>query len=102
MAKNQARPVKQSALTSSRADKLGYLEIAEMSVEANYNMIGDGIINNVPKPSLLERLEEFEQRKRERHKDDLLGNKRERHKDDFLESKRERHKTDYFDSREER
>jgi len=101
MAKNHVIPVTQS-VDSKGTDEFGYLKSAEMSVEGNYNMIGDGIINNVPKPSLLERLEEFEQRKRERHKDDFFGDKRERHKDDFFERKRERHRADYFDSREER
>jgi len=32
-----------------------------MSEEGNYNMI-DGIINNVPKPSMLERMEEYHQK----------------------------------------
>ena len=57
-----------------------YLVAAEMAVESNYNMI-DGIINNVPKPSMLARLEEFEQRKKERHKDDFLDRKQERHRE---------------------
>ena len=42
-----------------------YLRNAEMKVEGNYNMVGDGIINNVPnaddeaqKKSLLDRLEQ--------------------------------------------
>ena len=89
MAKDQVRPDTQS-VGSKGTDKFGYLKSAEMSVEGNYNMIDDGIVNNVPKPSMLERLEEFEQRKRERHKDD------------FFESKRERHRADYFGSKEER
>jgi hypothetical protein len=58
-----------------------YLVAAEMSVEGNYNMVGDGIINNVPKPSMLERLEEFEQKKKERHKSDRIDDKRERHRE---------------------
>ena len=53
--------------------KPNYLSAAEIEVEGNYNMVGDGIINNVPKPSLLERLEELEQRKRERNKADYLN-----------------------------
>jgi hypothetical protein len=49
-----------------RKDSLGdYLVAAEMSEEAGYNMVGDGIINNAPpkdageqKPSILEKLNE--------------------------------------------
>ena len=69
------------------ADKLpngkkpNYLSAAEISLEDNYNMVGDGIINNVGKPSMLERLEEFEQRKKERHKDDRIDRKQERHRE---------------------
>jgi len=85
MAKNQARPVKQSADTKS-----DYLLNAEMVVEGNYNMVGDGIINNIPKPSLLERLEELEQQKQERQKADIIDDTRERHKADYLDSKEER------------
>ena len=48
-----------------------HLATAEMSEEVNYTML-DGIINNVQKPSVLERLEEFEQKKKERHHDDFL------------------------------
>jgi hypothetical protein len=66
--------------------KPNYLSAAEIEVEGNYNMVGDGIINNVPKPSLLERLEELEQRKRERHMDEAADDKRERNKADFLEN----------------
>ena len=85
MAKNQARPVTQP--TDTKSD---YLLNAEMAEEGNYNMVGDGIINNVPKPSLLERLEELEQQKRERHKADIFDDTRERHKADYLDSKEER------------
>ena len=70
--------------------KPNVLSAAEIAVEDNYNMVGDGIINNVGKPSLLERLEEFEKRKQERHKDDRLGDMMERHKADFQESRDER------------
>jgi len=66
--------------------KTNYLASAEIQAEENYNMVGDGIINNVSKPSMLERLEEFERRKQERHQDDRLDDKRERHKADFLEN----------------
>ena len=41
--------------------KHNYLATAEMNEEGNYNMI-DGIINNVPKPSMLERMEEYHQK----------------------------------------
>ena len=41
--------------------KQNYLASAEMSDEGNYNMI-DGIINNIPKPSLLEQIKEYERR----------------------------------------
>ncbi len=44
---------------------IGYLRNAEICVEGNYNMVGDGIINNVPpndeearRKSLLDRLED--------------------------------------------
>jgi len=70
--------------------KPNVLSAAEISAEDNYNMVGDGIINNVGKPSLLERLEEFEKRIHERHKDDRLDNMMERHKADFQESRDER------------
>ena len=63
--------------------KPNYLSAAEIEVEGNYNMVGDGIINNIPKPSLLERLEEFEQRKRERHMEEMADDKRERFKADY-------------------
>jgi hypothetical protein len=57
------------------------LVAAEMAVEGNYNMVGDGILNNIPKPSMLERLNEFERKKKERHKDDFLDSKQERHRE---------------------
>ena len=66
--------------------KPNYLSAAEINVEGNYNMVGDGIINNVPKPSLLERLEEFEQRKRERHLEETTEKMQERNKAGFLET----------------
>ena len=40
-------------------EKQNYLASAEMDEEGNYNMI-DGVINNVPKPSLLEKIKEYE------------------------------------------
>jgi hypothetical protein len=86
MAKNQARPVQ----PHDKNGKFGYLVNAELSTESNYNMVGDGIINNAPKPSMLEHLKELEQRKMERHKDDLADNRLERHKADYLDSKDER------------
>lgn len=70
--------------------KSGYLVSAEIQAEGNYNMVGDGIINNVPKPSMLEHLEEFERQKRKRHKDERIDDMRERHKADFLDSKDDR------------
>ena len=42
-------------------EKYNYLASVEISDEGNYNMI-DGIINNTPKPSLLERMKEYELR----------------------------------------
>jgi len=70
--------------------KPNHLSAAEIDAEGNYNMVGDGVINNVPKPSLLERLEEFERQKRERHEDKLADDRRERHKADYLDSNYER------------
>ena len=61
--------------------KPNYLSAAEISAEDNYNFVGDGIINNVGKPSMLERLEEFEQLKKERHKDHIMDRKQERHRE---------------------
>jgi hypothetical protein len=49
-------------------EKYNYLAAAEKSDEDNYNMI-DGIINNTPKPSLLERMKEYELRIAESNKD---------------------------------
>jgi len=66
--------------------KPNYLSAAEISTEDNYNMVGDGIINNSSRPSMLVHLETLEQRKRERHKDDLVDTRRERHKDDRYQS----------------
>jgi len=70
--------------------KPNYLASAEIQAEENYNMVGDGIINNVPKPSMFERIEEFERRKQERHRDGRIDDKRERHKADYFDSKEER------------
>jgi hypothetical protein len=42
-------------------DKQNHLAAAEVGEEENYNQI-DGVISNVPKPSLLERMKEYEQR----------------------------------------
>jgi hypothetical protein len=66
--------------------KPNLLSAAEICVEGNYNTVGDGIINNVPKPSLLERLEEFEQRKKERHNEEFTDDRRERNKADYYNS----------------
>ena len=62
--------------------KPNVLSAAEISAEDNYNMVGDGVINNKSRPSMLEHLEALEQRKRERHSDDIADARRERHKDD--------------------
>jgi len=42
-----------------KKEKQNYLASAEMDEESNYNMV-DSIINNTPKPSLLEKMEEYE------------------------------------------
>ena len=42
-----------------KKEKQNYLASAEMDEEGNYNMI-DGIINNIPKSSLLEKIKEYE------------------------------------------
>ena len=42
-----------------KKEQQNYLASAEMDEEGNYNMI-DGIINNTPKPSLLEKMKEYE------------------------------------------
>jgi len=62
--------------------KPNVLSAAEISAEDNYNMVGDGIINNKSRPSMLEHLEALEQRKRERHSENIADARRERHKDD--------------------
>jgi len=62
--------------------KPNVLSAAEISAEDNYNMVGDGVINNKSRPSMLEHLEALEQRKRERHSENIADARRERHKDD--------------------
>jgi hypothetical protein len=62
--------------------KPNVLSAAEISAEDNYNMVGDGIINNASRPSMLVHLETLEQRKRERHREDIHDTRRERHKND--------------------
>ena len=49
--------------------KYNHLAAAEMDEEGNYNMI-DGIINNVPKPSVLERMKDYERRMAEHRQAD--------------------------------
>ena len=49
-------------------------------------MVSDGLINNVPRPSLLERLEEFERRQRERHIEEMTDDKQKRFKTDYHNS----------------
>lgn len=39
--------------------KYNHLAAAEVGEEANYNMI-DGIINNTPKPSVMEKIRDYE------------------------------------------
>ena len=63
-----------------------FLSSAEISAEDNYNMVGDGIINNSSRPSMLVHLEALEQRKRERHREDITDARRERHRDDRHQS----------------
>jgi hypothetical protein len=60
---------KERGAKSMKKKKDNYLANAEMSVEGNYNML-DGVINNVPKPSFLERLKEYERRMAEHRKAD--------------------------------
>jgi hypothetical protein len=55
------------------------LAAAEMSVEGNYNMI-DGIINNAPKPSVLERMKEYERQIAENNKKQVDNKKAEKDK----------------------
>ena len=74
--------------------KPNYLSGAEIAVENNYNMVGDGLINNKSRPSMLEHLETLEQRKRERHREDVADSRRERHRDDISDARSERHKDD--------
>ena len=76
----------------SNGKKPNYLAAAEIRASENYNMIGDGNINNIPKPSMLERLEEHERKKKERHKYDRIDDKRERHKDARHDRKQKRHR----------
>ncbi|MCL2499784.1 MAG: DUF4316 domain-containing protein [Defluviitaleaceae bacterium] len=66
--------------------KPNFLCAAEITAEDNYNMVGDGIINNKSRSSMLEHLEALEHRKQERHKDDITEARRERHKDDRNQS----------------
>ncbi|MCL2546184.1 MAG: DUF4316 domain-containing protein [Oscillospiraceae bacterium] len=66
--------------------KPNYLSAAEIAAEDNYNLVGDGIINNASRPSVLEHLEALEQQKRERHKGNIADARRERHKDDRNQS----------------
>ena len=46
-------------VNQDKEKKYNYLAAAEMGEEENYNMI-DGIINNVPKPSVIEKIREYE------------------------------------------
>ena len=49
--------------------RFNHLAAAEMDEEENYNQI-DGIISNVPKPSVLDRMKEYERRMAEHRKAD--------------------------------
>jgi len=44
-----------------KREKHNHLAAAEMSEEENYNQI-DGIVTSTPKPSLMEKIREYEQR----------------------------------------
>ena len=52
--------------------KQNHLASVEIGEESNYNMI-DGIINNIPKPSLLEQMKEYERRVTENEKKDNIN-----------------------------
>jgi hypothetical protein len=62
--------------------KPNFLSAAEIKAEDNYNFVGDDIINNKSRPSMLKHLEALEQRKRERHSEDITDSRRERNKDE--------------------
>jgi len=47
-----------SEAAKKEREKHNHLAAAEMSEEGNYNMI-DGVINNTPKPSILEHLRQY-------------------------------------------
>ena len=47
--------------------KKNHLAATEMSVEGNYNQI-DGIINNTPKPSVIDKMKDYEKRAAEHQK----------------------------------
>ena len=67
-----------------RKRKPNHLSSAEIEVEGNYNSVGDGIINNVAKPSVLKQIEKFEKRKRERHKEEQIKKSQKRRKSDYI------------------
>ena len=54
-------------MSVKREKQFNHLAAAEMDEEGNYTMI-DGVINNVPKPSVLERMAEYERRMAEHRK----------------------------------
>ena len=70
--------------------KPNFLSAAEIKAEDNYNMVGDGIINNASRPSMLVHLEALEQRKRERHREDKHDSRQERHKEERHQAAEER------------
>jgi hypothetical protein len=56
-----------SVIKRDKEKKDNHLAAAEMDEEGSYTMI-DGVINNVPKPSLIERMAEYERRMAEHRK----------------------------------
>jgi hypothetical protein len=78
--------------------KPNFLSSAEISAEDNYNMVGDGIINNQSRPSMLVHLEALEQRKRERHSDMESERAKDARSASIADSRRERHKDDHHQS----
>jgi hypothetical protein len=65
-----------------RNKKPNHLSSAEIEVEGNYNAVGDGIINNVKKPSVIKHLEKYDKRKKERHKEEFIIKTQNRRKSD--------------------
>jgi hypothetical protein len=70
--------------------KPNFLSAAEIKAEDNYNFVGDGLINNNSRPSILVHLEALEQRKRERHREDINDSRQERHREERHQAAEER------------